>query len=115
MHSEAAPGHGYHVEPQELQARLTAIGSIGDRTTELLSSANRLAERQPPLGTAPPALHLAQRLREAAGQVGLTGEVGALDGELQGFQDALKTTITHYLDRESDAARTLRTIGSEAE
>lgn len=112
---EVAPGHGYHVEPQELKARATAIGAIGESTNDLLASANRLAERLPMLGTAPPALHLALRLREAAGAGGLTGDVGAIDEDLHGFHDALKTTITRYLDRESDTTRTLRTIGGAVE
>lgn len=115
MYSPAAPGHGYHVEPEELRTHLTAIGGAGDRTTELLSSAKRLAERVPALGTAPPALHLAQHLWKAAGRDGLTGEVDALGEDLRGFHRALKTTITHYLDREADTAHALRTIGDAVE
>ena len=66
---------------------------IGDETNGLVSSAERLAEHQPLLGTAPPAMHLAMRLREAAGPAGLTGEVSAADSELASYHRALHATV----------------------
>jgi len=59
----------------ELIAQVKALVDIGDQTSGLVSSAQRLAERHPLLGTAPPAMHLSSRLRDAAGPAGLTGEV----------------------------------------
>lgn len=115
MHTQAGSGHGYRVETQQLTERVSALGRIGEGTGELLDSAARLAGRLPMLGTAPPALHLALRLREAAGGDGLTGEVRALDEELRGFEQALTITVTRYRDRESDAARTLRALADGAE
>ena len=55
-----------------------------------MSSAQRLAERSPLLGTSPTAMHLAARLREAAGPAGLTGEVSAADTELTSYHEALR-------------------------
>ncbi|WP_432757863.1 hypothetical protein [Saccharopolyspora erythraea] len=97
-----------------MESQVAALTALGDRTNALVGSAGRLAERLPRLGTAPPALHLAMRLREAAGQSGLTGEVTAADTELNGFHRSLKETVTGYLDRESDAAASLRSIGGAA-
>src|SRR5437879_5653332 len=51
----------------ELIAQVKALVDIGDQTSGLVSSAQRLAEHQPLLGTAPPAMHLSSRLRDAAG------------------------------------------------
>ncbi|SDW40992.1 hypothetical protein SAMN05421504_101507 [Amycolatopsis xylanica] len=102
---------GFRVVPGELTAQVTAISTVGDQTAALVGSANRLAERLPPLGTAPPALHLAQRLREAAGRSGLTGEVSAADTEVTGFHHALKATVSRYLDRESDGVEAVKKGG----
>ncbi|WP_328610250.1 hypothetical protein OG943_14345 [Amycolatopsis sp. NBC_00345] len=107
------PGH--QVAPQELAHQVTALTQLGKQTGELVGSAGRLAERTPQLGTAPPALHLAQRLREAAGETGLTGEIGAADTELTGFHDALQTTVRRYLDQESEAEHALKQVGRSAE
>ncbi|WP_425565053.1 hypothetical protein [Saccharopolyspora taberi] len=85
--------------------------AINDRTSGLVTSAGRLAERLPMLGTAPPALHLAMRLREAAGQTGLAGEVTTADTGINGFHSALRETVTGYLERDSNTASTLRGIG----
>lgn len=97
--------HGYRIVPGELTAQVEAISTVGEQTAALVGSANRLAERLPLLGTAPPALHLARRLREEAGRGGLTGEVSAAGTEVTGFHDALKTTVGRYLDRESADAQ----------
>ncbi|WP_236808872.1 hypothetical protein [Amycolatopsis albispora] len=96
------------MEPQELTAQVAALAALGDRTTGLVSSANRLAEQLPRLGTAPPALHLAMRLREAAGESGLSGEVTAADGRLNDYHRALHATVDRYTEAEADHQRVLR-------
>jgi hypothetical protein len=106
--SGAMPSPGYEVAAQELAAQAAALAAIGDQTTTLVASATRLGERAPMLGTAPPALHLAMRLREAAGEAGLTGEVSATDTELNSFHRALKASVTSYLDTDDAIASTLR-------
>lgn len=70
------------------------LTDIGDQTSGLVTSAGRLAEHLPLLGTAPPAMHLAMRLREAAGPAGLTGEVSAAGAELTSCHRALRGTLT---------------------
>jgi hypothetical protein len=113
--TEKAPSHhGYRLEPQELTAQVAKLTAVGDQTAGLVSSASRLAERLPKLGTAPPAMHLAMRLREAAGNSGLTGEVSAADTELNSFHRALKATVTRYLEGESDIEWKLNTSGEAA-
>ncbi|QFU90364.1 hypothetical protein [Amycolatopsis sp. YIM 10] len=99
---------GFQVEPQELSAQVAALAALGDRTAGLASSANRLAEQLPRLGTAPPALHLARRLREAAGETGLSGEVAAADGNLNDYHRALHATVNRYTEAEADHTRALR-------
>lgn len=106
-----ASGHGYELAPHELAAQVKALAELGDRANGLVSSANRLAQRVPKLGTAPPALHLAMRLHEAAGEAGLTGEVTAASTELNGFHTALGETVANYLHREDDAERSFRHAG----
>jgi len=104
--------NGYRVEPDELAARVAALTALGATTGDLVSAASRLAERLPLLGTAPPARHLALRLREAAGPAGLTDAVGAADAELAGFHQALAAATDEYADHESNAESTLRGVGS---
>jgi hypothetical protein len=111
LSSGAAPRHGYEVAPHELATQVTALTTLGDETNGLVASAGRLAERLPQLGTAPPALHLAMRLREAAGQSGLTGEVSAANTELNSFHRALNATVNGYLEHESDAMRRVESAG----
>jgi hypothetical protein len=89
----------------ELIAHLKALAEIGDQTGDLVSSARRLAERHLLLGTAPPATHLALRLREAAGPAGLTGEVTAADAELTSYHHALRDTV-HRSARPGDSNST---------
>ncbi|GLZ31807.1 hypothetical protein Lesp02_39950 [Lentzea sp. NBRC 105346] len=91
---------GYRVESGELTAQANALAAIGDGVDGLVTSADRLAERLPQLGTAPPAQHLALRLREAAGRSGLSGEVGTATTELHSYHRALAETIASYLDVE---------------
>ncbi|SEP51237.1 hypothetical protein [Amycolatopsis saalfeldensis] len=107
-----SPGH--QVVPHELAQQVSALTRLGKQTGELVGSAGRLAERTPQLGTAPPALHLAQRLREAAGESGLTGEIGAADTELNGFHNALQTTVKRYLEQEAEAEAALKQVGRSA-
>jgi hypothetical protein len=89
---------GYQVVPEELSSRAAALAEIGHEVDGLVGSASRLAERVPRLGTAPPALHLAARLREAAGETGLVGEVDTAGAELHNYHRALAATISSYLE-----------------
>lgn len=100
--SKSSPG--FEVLTDELAVQVRSLVDIGDRTTGLVSSAGRLAEHEPLLGTAPPAMHLALRLREAAGPAGLTGEVTAADTELASYHRALHATVTRYQDGDSEVA-----------
>ncbi|WP_156753541.1 hypothetical protein [Actinokineospora pegani] len=95
---------GVEVLTDHLVSQVRSLVGIGDETGGLVSSAARLAERRPLLGTAPPALHLAARLREAAGPAGLTGEVSAADGELAGYHRALRDTVSRYQDGDREIA-----------
>lgn len=95
---------GFEVQADELGGQVRALHDIGDQTSGLVSSAQRLAEHKPLLGTAPPALHLAMRLREAAGQDGLTGEVSAADSELASYHQALRATVNRYRDGDREVA-----------
>ncbi len=105
---------GYRVAPEELAAQVSALGQLGDRTHGLISSAGRLAERLPQLGTAPPALHLAARLRDAAGQTGLTGEISAAGSELNTVHTALRDSVAEYLHAEQQVADALRAAEGSA-
>jgi hypothetical protein len=95
----------------ELIAQVKALVDIGDQTSGLVSSAQRLAAHQPLLGTAPPAMHLSSRLRDAAGPAGLTGEVSAADTELASYHQALRDTVHRYQDGDSEV--TWRLTGGE--
>ncbi|GAA4874717.1 MULTISPECIES: hypothetical protein [Saccharopolyspora] len=113
MNSPANPGPGYQVAPQDLATRVTELTGIGERMHGLVTSAGRLAERLPMLGTAPPAMHLAMRLREAAGRSGLTSEISAADTELAGFRSALDATVTGYVAVDDRTAEELRATGGD--
>ena len=93
MAARKSSQHGFGLLTDELIGQVRALTDIGDQTSDLVSSAGRLAEHQPLLGTAPPAMHLASRLREAAGPAGLTGEVSAADAELASYHRALRATV----------------------
>jgi hypothetical protein len=97
----------------ELVTQVKALVDIGDQTSGLVSSARRLAGHQPLLGTAPPALHLSARLREAAGPTGLTGEVSAADTELASYHQALRDTVNRY--QAGDSEVTWRLTGGETQ
>jgi len=102
--SRKSSGDGFEVLADELVARVRALVDINDETNGLVSTAEQLAERTPLLGTAPPAMHLALRLREAAGPTGLTGEVSAADTELGSYHRALQATVRRYQDGDEDIA-----------
>lgn len=93
-------GHGYRLAPDELAAQVKELGTLGEHTSGLVGSAGRLAERLPQLGTAPPALHLAARLRDAAGHNGLTGEITNADTELGNAHTALSESVANYVHAE---------------
>jgi hypothetical protein len=95
---------GYELLPEELVGQVRALIDIADQTNGLVSSAQRLADHHPMLGSSPPALHLAMRLREAAGPLGLTGEVSAADTELASYHRALQATVNRYQEGDSEVA-----------
>ncbi|HYS41335.1 MAG TPA: hypothetical protein VEO01_37445 [Pseudonocardiaceae bacterium] len=98
----------------ELIAQVKALVDIGDQTSGLVSSAQRLAEHHPLLGTAPPAMHLSSRLRDAAGPAGLTGEVSAADTELASYHQALRDTVHRYQAGEGEIIWRLTGDGTQA-
>lgn len=102
---------GYRVEPDLLDERIGTLAKLGDLTGDLVATASRLAERLPMLGTAPPAVHLAMRLRDAAGRSGLAGEVQATQQEVEGFQRTLSNTRDSYAEREADTESAVRRAG----
>jgi hypothetical protein len=102
---------GYEVEPDLLEKRIGTLSQLGDLTADLVATATRLAERLPMLGTAPPAVDLSQRLREAAGNSGLAGEVSAAEREVRAFQQLLSDTKGSYREADDAAASSVR--GSE--
>lgn len=104
MVSRKSPQHSFEVLADGLTGQVRALVDVNDQTSELVSSAGRLAERTPLLGSSPPALHLAMRLREAAGSTGLTGEVGAADTELASYHRALDASVRRYQDGDRDTA-----------
>ena len=104
MASKKSSHDGFEILTDELTGQVRALVDIGDQTSGLVSSAGRLAEHRPLLGTAPPAMHLAARLREAAGPTGLTGEVGAADAELASYHRALRDTVNRYQSSDSEIA-----------
>ena len=105
--------HGFHVSPDEIAAQVAALAAVGDQTTALAASAQQLAERRPMLGTAPPALHLAAQLQEAAGRSGLAGAISAADAELGSFHRTLRAAIANYVHSEADVRSTLNAAGEE--
>lgn len=98
----------HEVELELLGERITTLTRLADLTGDLVATASRLAERQPMLGTAPPAVELAHRLRSAAGSTGLAGEVRAAEREVAEFRTTLSEVSANYADRDADAARAVR-------
>jgi hypothetical protein len=109
-----SPEQGYHVEPDLLEARISTLAKLGDLTGDLVATASRLAERLPMLGTAPPAVDLAKRLRAAAGQSGLAGEVSAAKREVQEFQQTLSDAKAAYTERDADTKSAMRSTGNRS-
>lgn len=107
--------HGYEVEPERLDDRITTLTKLADLTGDLVATASRLAERVPMLGTAPPAVELAKRLSAAAGSSGLAGEVGAAEREVQAFRQTLSDARTTYSQRDADAASSVRDAGEHGD
>lgn len=105
---------GYRVTTEDLAAQVKELSRVGEQADGLVTSARQLAERMPMLGTAPPALHLAMRLRENAGESGLTQEITAAHTELSHFHSALRDTTTGYEHADTAAADALRDAGGRA-
>jgi hypothetical protein len=106
---------GYRVEPDLLGERISTLVRLGDLTGDLVATASRLAERLPMLGTAPPAVQLSMRLRDAAGRSGLAGEVEAAQREVEAFQKTLSDARDTYVGGESDAESAVRTAGERGD
>jgi hypothetical protein len=98
---------GYQLTPAELTTQVKALAALGDRADGLVRTAGELAQRLPKLGTAPPALHLAKQLRDAAGDTGLTGEVTAARAELARFHQDLAVIVADYVRQEHNVAGSL--------
>lgn len=98
---------GCRLTPDDLAAQVKVLSALGDRADGLVRTAGELAQRLPKLGTAPPALHLAKRLRDAAGDTGLTGEVTAASAELSRFHQNLAVAVTGYVQQERKVADSL--------
>ncbi|MFD0203617.1 MULTISPECIES: hypothetical protein [Saccharothrix] len=107
-------GQGYHVELDLIEDRITTLTRLGDLTGDLVTAVSRLAERQPMLGTAPPAVELAQRLREAAGESGLAGEVSAAQREVEAFRQVLSDAKASYTEVDDDASASVRAAGERS-
>jgi len=106
---------GYRLAPDDLTAHVSALAELADRTSGMVRSATTLAQRTPQLGTAPPALHLADQLRKAAGDTGLTGELTAAHTELNTVHSTLRAGLDRYLHAEEQVVDALRGTGSAAE
>lgn len=103
------------VVPELLDERIATLAELGDLTADLVATAKRLAERLPLLGTAPPAVHLAMRLREAAGRSGLAGEVEATAREVKDYQSTLADAKRRYQEHDDGARDDLRARDHEPE
>lgn len=101
-------GQGINVELDLLEQRITTLAELGDLTGDLVATASRLAERLPLLGTAPPAVHLAMRLREAAGSTGLAGEVEATEREVREYKQMLADAKRRYQETDDRAGADIR-------
>ncbi|GAA2669288.1 MULTISPECIES: hypothetical protein [Actinosynnema] len=101
---------GYQVALPELTALVTSLGDVADALSALVVSATTLGQRQPLLGTAPPALAMADRLSATAGRAGLTGELSAADDALRDHHRALVTALSEYSDLDEAVASTLNAV-----
>ncbi len=93
---------GYEVAPDQLQDRIRTLTRLAELTGDLVATASRLAERQPLLGTAPPAQDLSHRLK-AAGS-GFADEVSAAEREVRAFQEMLAQIRTLYTETDAEQA-----------
>lgn len=94
---------GYEVAPDQLQDRIRTLTRLTELTGELVGTASRLAERQPLLGTSPPAQDLSKRLK-AAGS-GLEGEISAAEREVREFRQMLADIKSTYTETDAEQAR----------
>ncbi|WP_434442999.1 hypothetical protein [Lentzea sp. E54] len=94
---------GYEVSPDQLQDRVRTLTRLAELTGDLVATASRLAERQPLLGTAPPAQDLSRRLKDAGS--GLAGEVGAAEREVREFRQMLAEIRSTYTETDAEQAR----------
>lgn len=94
---------GYEVSPELLRERVRTLTRLAELTGDLVATASGLAERQPLLGTAPPARDLALRLKEAGS--GLAGEIAAAEREVREFRRMLAEIGTTYTDTDDEQAR----------
>ncbi|MER5267560.1 hypothetical protein ABTZ99_36235 [Actinosynnema sp. NPDC002837] len=108
-------GQGYHVELDLIEDRIATLTRLGDLTGDLVTAVSRLAERQPMLGTAPPAVELASRLRAAAGESGLAGEVSAAQREVVAFRQLLADVKAAYTEVDDDAGSAVRAAGERSD
>lgn len=95
--------NGYEVAPEKLQDRVRTLTRLAELTGDLVATASRLAERQPLLGTAPPAQDLSRRLKDAGS--GLAGEVSAAEREVREFRQMLAEIGSTYTETDADQAR----------
>ncbi|GGN08633.1 hypothetical protein GCM10011609_55390 [Lentzea pudingi] len=94
---------GYEVSPDGLRERVRSLSRLAEQTAALVATASRLAERQPLLGTAPPAQDLSRRLKDAGS--GLAGEVGAAEREVREFRQLLAEIESTYTETDAEQAR----------
>ncbi|HEX7302631.1 hypothetical protein [Lentzea sp.] len=94
---------GYEVSPEQVRDRVRTLAELAEQTGALLATANRLAERRPLLGTAPPAQDVAHRLKAAGSD--LAGEVGAAEREVREFRRVLAEIGTTYVETDAEQAR----------
>ncbi|WP_024874079.1 hypothetical protein [Saccharomonospora piscinae] len=108
-------GQGIDLELDLFGQRITTLAELGDLTADLVTTASRLAERLPMLGTAPPAVHLAMRLREAAGSSGLAGEVEATEREVREYERMLAEAERRYQEHDERSGDDVRKSGEPGE
>jgi hypothetical protein len=94
----------FEVLADELTGQVRALVDVGDQTNGLVSSAGRLAEHRPLLGTAPPAMHLAPGRRGGGGRAGRPPRGRAPDAELASYHRALRATVDSYQDGDREVA-----------
>ncbi|EHR61643.1 hypothetical protein [Saccharomonospora cyanea] len=101
-------GKGIRLELDSLELPITTLTELGDLAGELVSTASRLAMRLPMLGTAPPAVHLAMRLREAAGSSGLEGALKSAEREVREYGKMLEQAKAKYQEQDARSGDDLK-------